>query len=482
MTSSKADLTKVVGVVVKAAYDHKTGNTIAIIKTPDGRLIQKKFAGQHDIKGATIYFDTVERAYRISKEGKSKEAYDLSNVQRKRVGIVTSDTNVHEFTFKATEKVYELDFVITLAGDKFALGQIVNIRQVGDTRFASCKVLQHLDKTGTLMFPREPITPRAPVFQATEYDLRRFFEAKKGLYIGQLYGTRTRVFIDQKQLIVGGLAIFGVRRSGKSYATGVIIEELLENGFPVLSIDPHGEYIFKYPNDREDEARLFKRYGISPKGYADKNFVFALDPSVREADKIIDIEDLAKIDFYRKYIKPGHVTTIITKGLDRETAIEAVYNVTRISFELRKKRIIPPYFLAIDEVHNFAPQQLQGYPKTVKETRTQIATIASEGGKFGVGFVVITQRPAHVSKSVVGPLQNFMVTRVQMKNDREFIKQSVPGAAEYMPIIERLPIGKAYIAGITPFPALVSIRVRRSRHFGASVDVDKIIYESGGGD
>ncbi|HID09019.1 TPA: ATP-binding protein [Candidatus Micrarchaeota archaeon] len=481
MMSETKTLKKVVGVVVKSAYDPKTGNTVAVIKAPDGRLLRKKFAGQHDLKGAVIYYDVVEKAYRISYKKKSAGKFDMSSVQRQRIGTVAGDTNVHEFTFRAVDKIYELDFVVTLAGDKFALAQIVNIRQIGDTRIAHCKVLQHIDRQGQLMFPREPVTPRAPVFKATEHDLKRFFEAKKGLYIGHLYGTTTRVFIDQKQLIVGGLAIFGVRRSGKSYATGVIIEELIESGFPVVAVDPHGEYIFKYPNDNDDEAKLFKRYGIQPKGYEDKNTVFALDPSVSEADKVIDIDDLERVDFYRKHIKPGHLTTIVTKGLDRETAIEAVYSVTRISFELRKKRVIPPYFLAIDEVHNFAPQQIQGYPTAVKQTRNQISTIASEGGKFGVGFVVITQRPAHISKSVVGPLQNFMITRVQMKNDREFIKQSVPGAAEYMPIIERLPVGKAYISGVTRFPALVSIRVRRSKHFGASVDVDQMLYETTGG-
>jgi len=464
-------------------YDSKTGNTIAIIKTPDGKLIQKKFAGNHDLTNAVIYYDVVEKAYRFSYTKDARDSVDMSKVTRQRVGIVTGSTSVHEFQFRASEKVYELDFVITVAGDKFALSQIVEIQQIGDTRIAKCNVLQHIDRNGRLMFPREPITPRAPVYKASEYDLRKFFESKRGLYIGQLYGTTTRVFIDQKQLIVGGLAIFGVRRSGKSYATGVIIEELVDNGFPVLAIDPHGEYIFKYPNDVDEELRLMKRYGLKPKGYDSKNKVYALDPSVTEADAYIDVDDLMSVEFYKKNIRPGRITTIVTKGTDMETAINAVYAITKYSFELRKKRVIPPYFLAIDEVHNFAPQQLQGYPKEVKMSRRQIATVASEGGKFGVGFVVITQRPAHVSKSVVGPLQNFMVTRVQMKNDREFIKQSVPGAAEYMHIIERLPVGKAYIAGITRFPALVSIRVRRSKHFGASVDVDKMLYETplGGG-
>ena len=471
---------KLIGRVVKYTYDSKTGNTIAIIKKPDGSVMKKIFTGRHNLDNALIYYDPIEKAYSIAKGSSVSKKVDMTKIQRKVLGRVMQETNVHEFSFRAKERVFELDFVITMAGDKFALAQIVNVRQFNNTKIAQCKVLQHITRDGKLVFPREPVTPGAYVFKATEADLKYFFETGKGLYIGHLYGTKTKVYIDQKQLIVGGLAIFGVRRSGKSYATGVIIEELVENGFPILAIDPHGEYIFKYPNDREEELKLAQRFGITPKGY-ENNTVFALDPAVQEADRIITLDDLSNPNFYRKYIKPGHITTIITKGLEKEEAILAVYRITKISFEMRKKRLIPPYFLAIDEVHNFAPQQIQGFPKIVKDSRSQIATVASEGGKFGVGFVVITQRPAHVSKSVVGPLQNFMITRVQMKNDREFIKQSVPGAAEYMPIIERLPVGKAYIAGITRFPALVSIRIRRSRHFGASIDVDKIMYETKGG-
>jgi len=471
-----------VGKVIAERYDAKLNRTIIHIATPQGKRIQKLFYGKHQgVVGAYLYYDPAEKAYRWSKPVTKKKQEDVKNVQRTYIGRVTGDTTVHNFEFRSENSVHELDFVITVAGDHLVLGQVVEIRQTPNRQlFAKCKVLVHLTTDGTVVFPNVPVTPRAPVYKATDRDLRRFFEIKKGLYIGHLFGTRIPVYIDLKKLIIGGTALFGVRRTGKSYLGGVIVEELVDHAFPVLIIDPHGEYIFKYPNDVEDEQRLFKIFNEKPRSYKEHNYVVAVDSSVKEADKYIDIEELSEPEFYIRHIRPGKILTIVTKGLELEEAIEAVYRVSHTTFELRKKRAIPPYFFLLDEIQNYAPQRVQGMPKSVAYTKKKLAHIASEGGKFGIGFFAISQRPAWVEKSVIAPLQNFFVTRIAWKNDKEVVKQSVVGADEYMSVIERRPVGRAYISGITPFPALVSVRVRRTRHMGASVDVDRIMFEIGG--
>ena len=482
--TQKQSRLRLIGKVVAEHYDPRMNRTIFQIATPSGQRLQKIFYGRHSgLIGAYLYFDPDERAYRWARPQKKKPTENIKDIKREYIGRVIGDTTVHDFDFRSENTVHELDFVITLAGTHLVLGQVVNIRQTPDrATYAHSNVLVHLRPDGTIIFPNIPVTPRAPVYKATEKDLARFFETKKGLYIGHLFGTDIPVHIDLKKLIVGGLALFGVRRTGKSYLAGVIVEELVERAFPVLIIDPHGEYIFKYPNDVEEEVRLFKKYGVKPKGYAENNTVVAIDHSVKEADKYIEVSDLSDPHFYISHLKPGRILTVVTKGLEQDEAINAAYHVANVSFELRKKRAIPPYFLLIDELHNYAPQRIQGMPKIVQYSRKKIAHIASEGGKFGVGFFGISQRPAWVDKSVIAPLQNFFVTRVAWKNDKEVIKQSVVGADEYMPVIERLPVGKAYISGVTPFPALVSVRVRRSRHFGASVDVDRMMYEIEGGE
>ena len=468
---------KLIGRVISAKYDPHNNRTIVVLRTPAGTTIQKIFTGKHMIAGALLYYDPLEKAYRISSQSKKKTTDDMKNVKRTLVGRVVGDTTVHNFEFRADNQVHELDFVITAAGKHLVLAQVTEIRQTATmAMYAKCRVLAHLTKEGQIIFPNIPVTPSSPVYKAVERDLSRFFETNRGLYIGHLFGTRIPVHIDLKKLIIGGTALFGVRRTGKSYLAGVIVEELVEHGFPVFIIDPHGEYIFKKPNQSEEEKKLFPIYGISPKAFDKQNLVVALDDSV-PADKYIDVDELREEDFYIRNIKAGRIITLVMKGLDPERSAEAVMVSSAMAFELRKKRRVPPYFFLIDEVHNFAPQKTTGAPKAVKYSKRILGHIASEGGKFGIGFLAISQRPAWVDKSVIAPLQNFFVTRIAWKNDKEVVKQSVVGADEYMPVIERLPVGKVYISGVTPFPALVSVRVRKSHHFGASVDVDKIMYE-----
>ena len=50
--------------------------------------------------------------------------------------------------------------------------------------------------------------------------------------------------LDYKDFEDVGMRIFiaGMSGSGKSHAAKVIVEEAIENGFPVIIVDPEGEY------------------------------------------------------------------------------------------------------------------------------------------------------------------------------------------------------------------------------------------------
>ena len=90
-----------------------------------------------------------------------------------------------------------------------------------------------------------------------------------GIFIGTVWGREDiKVKLDIDTLIRHHIAILGVTGTGKSYTCGVIIEELLEKGVPVIIIDPHGEYSsLMKPNDDPEQIVLLRKMGLRPRGY-----------------------------------------------------------------------------------------------------------------------------------------------------------------------------------------------------------------------
>jgi len=97
-----------------------------------------------------------------------------------------------------------------------------------------------------ILMPRRAIYPGNEVFLAPDSLVRDFFSypEEEGLHVGFLISrARIPVYIS-----VDGfkrhLAILAQTGAGKSYAVGVLVEELLSKGATVIIVDPHADYVF----------------------------------------------------------------------------------------------------------------------------------------------------------------------------------------------------------------------------------------------
>ena len=77
--------------------------------------------------------------------------------------------------------------------------------------------------------------------------------------------------------------------------------------------------------------------------------------------------------------------------------------------------------IVVEEAHNYAPEGKGGGALSARELRR----IASEGRKFHVGLLVITQRPAYVSKDVLAQCNTSAVFRLVNNNDLKAIEASI---------------------------------------------------------
>lgn len=123
--------------------------------------------------------------------------------------------------------------------------------------------------------------------------------------------------------------------------------------------------------------------------------------------------------------------------------------IARIVFSVQQwtdKDKINPIALFCDEAHLYIPNDAkQGIEMS---SLNSFERIAKEGRKYGVGLVVITQRPSEVNRTVLSQSNNFIAMRLTNADDQSVVKKLMPdnigNFAELLPILD---IGEALVVG-----------------------------------
>ncbi len=123
--------------------------------------------------------------------------------------------------------------------------------------------------------------------------------------------------------------------------------------------------------------------------------------------------------------------------------------VARIVFSIQQwtqKEERHPIALFCDEAHLYISEKPAS--SVDKSASENFQRIAKEGRKYGIGLVVITQRPADVNRTVLSQSNNFIAMRLTNAEDQSVIRRLFPDSlgdfAELLPILD---IGEALIVG-----------------------------------
>jgi len=361
--------------------------------------------------------------------------------------------------------------------------------------------------------------------------------SKGDMYIGLLKGYDIRVELDANTLVQKHCSVLAKTGSGKSYTAAVILEELLDKKVALLIIDPHGEYAsMREPNKDGDFAKFkVKPAGYNVVVYtpadmavnprADRPFRFeGLNLGARELarmiphesssgqlgllyeaisalrgetdaytlEDIIDqvvrsnskvkwnlvnhLESLLELGIFsgtatplEELLHPGRASVIDMTGIIPELQSMIVARLLSEVFEARKRRLISPGMVVVEEAHNYIPERGTGNAASTNIVRT----IAAEGRKFGLGLMVISQRPARVDKNVISQCNTQIIMRVTNPNDLKALSKGLEGmTSDLEEEIKRLPPGVAMlVSNEIERPITVSVRPRKSRHGGVSTTI-----------
>jgi hypothetical protein len=148
-----------------------------------------------------------------------------------------------------------------------------------DKLSATAQAIGYRTGRNVLQLPRTPFKPGQPVYEADDSLIKHTLGlSDKGIYLGLLRWHNLPVYLAPEELTKKHLSILAKTGSGKSYLTGVLVEEFLKHEIPTIIIDPHNEYYsLIHPNMDEKDLLEMQRFKVKPRSYAEHLVVYSPD-------------------------------------------------------------------------------------------------------------------------------------------------------------------------------------------------------------
>lgn len=382
--------------------------------------------------------------------------------------------------------------------------------------------MSHIESVETLPLAGSPVIEVSPEIIASALNLVE--DPEDGITIGSVTGLDIEASL-RKEIVQTHMFLSGGIGRGKSYARGVIAEELAMHGVPQINIDPMGEMVdatedlgglnvtpgkegFTLPlSALEAEDVLDAIPGINKStnyatliAYAHNGLlvreVFGRGNHFGVADLVQRIEEVApvlemqkantlrpaiqraksleRIDFignpypWEKMLTPGKMINIDCRGrLVSELRLIAA-SIARDIQRLAKARKIPFVVFSIDEAHLIAPNREDAVTTQV------LREIARIGRHYRIGLILTTQSPADMDRSILKRLLTrfiFAIEPDQLDALRGVFSDAPDTVVRHLP---KLPVGTCLVTGVSEtikHATLMKIRKRRTRVGGQTPDV-----------
>jgi hypothetical protein len=265
-------------------------------------------------------------------------------------------------------------------------------------------------------FTKHPWLPamNSPMFWAKS---RRFPEtvlSADEFIMGNVPSTNIGVAARLPELVEFHTAILGVTGTGKTELALDIVREAAQRGVKVFCVDFTGEYrerladldpIFPGPSAKETQDLAAKLFDAETGAYGAGKEKKILDETLKgmrvaiqaQIDEYLESDDTDLAIFELGEIANSKATLRLT-----ELYLSAIMNWAR---QHRKAREI---LIVLEEAHTIIPEVFgAGFDYDTQWVVGRIGQIALQGRKYGVGLMVVSQRTALVSKTILSQCNTF---------------------------------------------------------------------------
>jgi len=281
------------------------------------------------------------------------------------------------------------------------------------------------------------------------------------LNIGTIPNTNYPIFLNKETAITHHLAILGVTGTGKSVFTRNLVRNIASQETKVIIVDFTLEHS-KRLNDldpkpvvaEDKQAEIFTAIDVLSAEY--EKF-----PNNRVPKVIADSEKIIKNNFYNaiKEFMQGEDRLRLFELPDvaNSTAIleytkwffKALFAIARNENNYGRKVCV-----VLEEAHTVIPEwNFVGVSdKSAQSLVNSIGQIALQGRKYGIGFVIVAQRTANVSKTVLTQCNSIIAFQQFDRTSGEFLSNYVgDDMVQALPTLkfkQAIAVGKAFKANM----------------------------------
>lgn len=147
--------------------------------------------------------------------------------------------------------------------------------------------------------------------------------------------------------------------------------------------------------------------------------------------------------------------------------------IARVIFSVQQWTTVEhrhPIAIFCDEAHLYIPANTE---KSIDDASlVTFERISKEGRKYGIGLVVISQRPSEVNRTVLSQSNNFIAMRLTNVDDQSVVKRLLPDSlGDYAEMLPILDIGEALVVGdASLLPSRIRIAPPKMKPRSATID------------
>jgi len=169
-------------------------------------------------------------------------------------------------------------------------------------------------------------------------------------------------------------------------------------------------------------------------------------------------------------LRPMTLSVIDLAGVDQRISEFVVDKILREAWsQASTQGLARPVFVVLEEAHNFVP----GGRDVSSHCAYIIKRISSEGRKFGIFLVLITQRPYRIHQDTLSQCNSQIIMRLTNPEDQRAVRAASESISEgLLADLPGLNVGEAVVLGpLVRVPVMVRVGKRLSQEGGSDVDV-----------
>lgn len=279
--------------------------------------------------------------------------------------------------------------------------------------------------------------------------------------LGHVPDTNYPILMDKKAAINTHLAVLGVTGTGKSVFSRKLIREFAADGMKIICVDFTGEYRDKLADSNPVQLVSGQEAEGIFTNVDNVGNMMAQFPNNRDMGLIAQWEGEIRAAF-RNVIEGfrDHQTNVALFELPDVSNTNAILSYTRyffkVLFEMAKQDELGQlqFGVVLEEAHTVVPEWnfVASEDKSAGALVNQIGQIALQGRKYGVGFLVIAQRTANVSKTVLTQCNTVVAFQQFDKTSADFLANYMGSgmieALQNLPPRHAIAVGKAFRSGL----------------------------------